>query len=114
MVLPECASHEARVRLEQICKKMKEKRLVFRGQELPGITVSVGVAELGGDLISADTLITAADAALYAAKHNGRDRIEIFSREFTQSAPIAAGLPPLNEAKSKPGVADQKEGHHAD
>jgi diguanylate cyclase (GGDEF)-like protein len=114
LVLPECASHEARARLEQICLKIKEKRLLFRGQELPGITVSVGVAELGGDLISADTLITAADAALYAAKHNGRDRIEIFSREFAQSAPIAADLPPLDGAKSKLVVADQEEGYHAD
>ncbi|SFL06958.1 GGDEF domain-containing protein [Methylorubrum salsuginis] len=46
--------------------------------ELPGVgqrTCSFGVAErIAGE--SADGLLARADAALYAAKHNGRDRVE--------------------------------------
>jgi len=42
--------------------------------ELPGLTVSVGVACSGRDGTTARELLTAADAALYAAKRLGRDR----------------------------------------
>ena len=90
LILPECAIDEAHTRLTQICGEMKAKTIVFHGQALPSVTLSVGLAEMGDDLVSADTLITAADAALYAAKHNGRDRVEIFSREIAKAAPMAA------------------------
>ena len=90
LVLPECDPPEARTRLEQICLAMKEKKLVFHNQELPSVKMSGGVVGLGGDLTSADALISAADTALYAAKHNGRDRIETWSREIAQAATAAA------------------------
>ena len=40
-------------------------------------TLSAGIAE-SEELSSLDTLIGQADAALYRAKHNGRDRVEIY------------------------------------
>jgi len=46
------------------------------GVALPPVTVSVGVAEMqSGDTLSA--LIAAAEAALYRAKFNGRNRVEL-------------------------------------
>jgi diguanylate cyclase (GGDEF)-like protein len=46
-------------------------------REIPGlgVTVSVGLARLGADTPSLDRLIARADAALYAAKHAGRNRV---------------------------------------
>lgn len=46
-------------------------------RETPGlsVTVSVGLAMLGADTPSLDRLIARADAALYAAKHAGRNRV---------------------------------------
>ncbi|WP_170162337.1 sensor domain-containing diguanylate cyclase [Caldimonas tepidiphila] len=41
------------------------------------VTVSVGVAVLRRDMEDLATLLRAADAALYAAKQNGRDRVEV-------------------------------------
>ncbi|TAN79873.1 MAG: diguanylate cyclase, partial [Gallionella sp.] len=47
------------------------------GQTLPGVTVSLGLAmfpEHGNDR---ETLLQAADLALYEAKHSGRDRMAV-------------------------------------
>jgi len=44
------------------------------------ITASFGVADTGGDE-SPDELFRRADQALYAAKANGRDRVEIMKKE---------------------------------
>jgi two-component system cell cycle response regulator len=43
------------------------------------VTVSLGVATTAGDLMHADELLRAADEALYMAKKNGRNRVEVGS-----------------------------------
>ena len=85
LVLPECDVNEAQVRLRQICLEFKRRTLVFRGRPLPNVTMSIGLAQLGEDLASSDNLISAADRALYTAKREGRDTIEIFSKEVRQT-----------------------------
>jgi diguanylate cyclase (GGDEF)-like protein len=94
LVLPDCDLNGARARLRQIRLEIKRKTIVFHGQALPSVTMSVGLAQLGGDLASADALITAADEALYAAKRNGRDRIEIFRSQIRQTAPMLPSAQP--------------------
>jgi PleD family two-component response regulator len=60
-----------RVRIEMLC-------LVLEQAPLAALSASFGVAELrvGGD--SFDALFTRADQALYAAKHAGKDRVEVW------------------------------------
>ena len=52
-------------------------RATIEGGVFPNrpITVSVGVAALGGQIADPDTLLQAADKALYAAKRGGRNRV---------------------------------------
>ncbi|MSP13408.1 MAG: diguanylate cyclase [Chloroflexi bacterium] len=46
----------------------------YRGQSLGGITVSIGVSVFPAHGRSVDAILSAADGALYRAKHTGRDR----------------------------------------
>jgi two-component system cell cycle response regulator len=48
---------------------------VANDSEAPVVTVSVGVATFPNDAVDADGLVRAADAALYASKRAGRDRV---------------------------------------
>jgi diguanylate cyclase (GGDEF)-like protein len=66
-------------RLAQICEGIKDTRYACRGLPLPGVTLSVGVAQYPDHARTVDGLIRAADRALYAAKKAGRDRIEVVS-----------------------------------
>ena len=47
------------------------------GRRSAHITVSVGVAGFSGQALSADELVRHADKALYAAKHKGKNRLEV-------------------------------------
>jgi diguanylate cyclase (GGDEF)-like protein len=50
-----------------------------RAQEVTiSVTVSIGIAELAPKPDSLETLLGRADAALYGAKHAGRDRVRLF------------------------------------
>jgi diguanylate cyclase (GGDEF)-like protein len=42
------------------------------------LTISIGVATYPSGATSKDMLIKSADNALYTAKHNGKNRVEIF------------------------------------
>src|SRR5262245_58620457 len=59
-------------RIKEICRDVKQKHHVCQGQELPGVTLSVGLAEYPLHARTVDGLIRAADQALYAAKKAGR------------------------------------------
>ena len=63
---------------------------VEAGGRLVGTTVSVGVAETGPGTRTADDLFAAADSALYAAKHGGRNRVAAAPRTWTAAAPVHA------------------------
>lgn len=88
VVLAECDALEAKRRLGEVCRRIRREPLQFEGRRLPAVTLSVGVAELSTDLVEAEALIAAADAALYAAKKSGRDRI-VAHRAAEADAPAA-------------------------
>ncbi len=62
-------------RAEQIRARVAAVRAEIRGRELPGPTISGGIAMYPEHGASASSLIHAADAALYDAKRAGRDRV---------------------------------------
>ncbi len=54
-------------------------RRCFEGPEgqLASVTISAGLAELDPEMDAPEALLAAADRALYRAKQNGRDRVEL-------------------------------------
>jgi len=78
LLLPDCDLDPAYQRISDISAKARRRAYVLRGRSLPGTTVSAGLAVLSDTLSTSESLITAADKAMYAAKRMGRDRAECF------------------------------------
>ncbi len=70
------------------------KRASGRRREQTGVTVSIGVAESSARLTTSGLVTNAADQALYRAKQNGRNRIEIAApaarRSTAKDDPVVA------------------------
>jgi len=59
---------------ERIRCAIETHAFIYEGKRLP-VTTSLGVAELRADIESAQTLLRAADKALYQAKQTGRNKV---------------------------------------
>ena len=75
VILPTADLNAAHARGERIRSKLRELTVLHQGQSLGMITVSVGVSALPEHGTSPKELLEAADAALYRAKREGRDRV---------------------------------------
>ncbi len=74
-VLPETDLASAAVLAERIRMEIASEIFIW-GQEQFNVTVSLGVAEYSEGAKSLETLVGRADAALYRAKREGRNRVE--------------------------------------
>jgi len=77
VILPMADLKASQARAERIRSKLRELTVMHQGQSLGMITVSVGVAELPQHGTSPRELLETADAALYRAKREGRDRVVV-------------------------------------
>ena len=75
IILPETSLEKARQRAEQLRLGVKNVCIHFRGHTLDTITLSLGVSVFPQHGLTAETLLRTADAALYRAKAEGRDRV---------------------------------------
>jgi diguanylate cyclase (GGDEF)-like protein len=73
--LPGASVDVARTMGERIRRAVESQPVHVEGQLIP-VTVSVGVAMLAGRAEESSELVRRADAALYRAKSNGRNRVE--------------------------------------
>ena len=92
VLLPQTGADRAAGLAERIAQKFHRDRQA-RFPEVRA-TLSIGIASLrGSGAETADNLIRSADRALYAAKHQGKDRIELTAGEGETSsvAPTAVG-----------------------
>ena len=71
---------------ELVAEKLRAAVASARGEGVPPLTVSIGLAQLHRSDRELDNLLRRADAALYAAKDGGRDRVA--------TAPVPADVPP--------------------
>ena len=87
LVLPKMPLDIARERGTYLLKLFSERVVVF-GTLRIRITTSIGVATVPQHSDSADGLVRCADAALYLAKHNGRNRMVTFGDEVSPGGRI--------------------------
>jgi len=74
ILLPQTSAEEAAQIGERIRKKIERTEFSERR-----VTASIGIASASGDVDTPRDLISAADVALYAAKDQGRNNVQIFN-----------------------------------
>jgi len=76
LLLPETGLSEAGILAERIRKKV-ESTVTMTEHGPVRCTISIGVAQLSGQLPDSDRLLKAADRAMYQAKQDGRNRVRL-------------------------------------
>lgn len=77
LVLPEAAVDGAARRAEQLRQAVSRLGIPYQGRVIGPVTVSIGVAAFPDHGDDTRALIHAADAALYQAKREGRNRVSV-------------------------------------
>ena len=75
LILHGSTLEDAKLRLDSLRRAVRQTRIAYRGGELPAITVSIGVTAAEATETDAMALLNQADAALYQAKAQGRNRV---------------------------------------
>ncbi|MHB8875470.1 MAG: diguanylate cyclase [Myxococcaceae bacterium] len=74
IVMPEAGAENARTFAEKLRKLIEDHPFEFESKDIP-VTVSIGVADMTGDMTEPLQFIKVADANLYKAKKAGRNRV---------------------------------------
>lgn len=77
VMLPETTQQGALTVMERVRERIESTALELEGGQRVQITVSIGLSAIGDPDEGIDTLLKRADEALYAAKHQGRNRIAL-------------------------------------
>ena len=74
IIMPEAGPENARRFAEKLRRLVEDHAFAFEGKDIK-VTVSVGVADMTGDMTEPLQFIKAADSQLYKAKKGGRNRV---------------------------------------
>ncbi len=77
VLLPETGEDEALVLANKLCKRVRENVFIGNGGEELRVTTSIGVVGYAAGQASPEEMLKLCDEALYEAKHNGRNRVEL-------------------------------------
>ncbi len=75
VILPEANAEQAMHHADELRLALSQLSVPFAGKTLPPITASIGVASYPIDGVAGAALLRKADAALYRAKREGRNRV---------------------------------------
>jgi diguanylate cyclase (GGDEF)-like protein len=94
VVIPGCDLVDAQHQAERLRASVRGQPITLSEASLP-VTISLGVAATSEPKSTdPESLLRAADAALYLAKHNGRDRVESSTEAAVRKAPLEAPAEP--------------------
>lgn len=85
LILPEAPLDAAQRRAEQLRDEVAHLKVPHRGEDLGPVTLSMGVAAFPRHGPTGDAVLRAADAALYQAKREGRNRVVIARGQASKS-----------------------------
>ncbi len=88
LILPEMSLEHVLERAEQLREGIKLLNIRHQGQSLPPPTLSVGVAMFPDHGSLSQTVLNAADAALYSAKRLGRDRVVVADQRAAEGTSV--------------------------
>ncbi|MES2261410.1 MAG: diguanylate cyclase [Pseudomonadota bacterium] len=77
VLLPDCNRTDARLIAQRICDAFAQHSVQLDDGTVLGATVSIGVCCEAHTSAAISTMLSAADAALYKAKEQGRNRVEL-------------------------------------
>jgi diguanylate cyclase (GGDEF)-like protein/PAS domain S-box-containing protein len=86
VVLPTADLRASEARAQRIREKLRNLVVMDHGRSLGVITASIGVAALPNQGTNEKELLQAADAALYRAKREGRDRVVVADAPAAEAA----------------------------
>jgi diguanylate cyclase (GGDEF)-like protein len=85
ILLPQTPINEAEVIAERIRQRVQTTTFPHgKTQPLGAVTISIGVSTLGKHIDTAERVIAAADRALYSAKNQGKNRVELYRENLTR------------------------------
>jgi len=90
VILVETTPEIALQRADDIRTGIKQIEILHDGRRLGHITASVGVVSASAEIFEPDSLLRAADSALYQSKEKGRDCVTVASPSPSDSAHAAA------------------------
>lgn len=76
IILPNCEKSGGIETAKRIQHQLARQPLIFKGKEIP-VTLSIGICTLTSTHENFEQLVNDADQAMYRAKNNGRNRIEV-------------------------------------
>lgn len=90
IILPMASAQSTQARAERMRSRLRELTVLYQGRSLSQITASFGVAAVPEHGTEPSRLLQAADAALYRAKREGRDRVVIADSRLVTDAQYRA------------------------
>jgi diguanylate cyclase (GGDEF)-like protein len=87
LILPETTPEDAVALAEELRALVMQEPLRIAGSQEIKATISIGIAGGRGSQLQLDMIVDRADAAMYAAKSQGRNRTYLF-REVDEGAPV--------------------------
>ncbi|GAA4879088.1 sensor domain-containing diguanylate cyclase [Ferrimonas pelagia] len=108
ILCPETDITQAQELAERLLIRIGAQELIHSGQSLGRVTVSGGIACNEGSEISVEALIKQSDDALYRAKENGRNRVELANQPTLDA--VTDAPEPANNTTRFPVITE----HHDD
>jgi diguanylate cyclase (GGDEF)-like protein len=73
LIMPDCSLEEGIARANALCRGVRDVPIARKEYGIESVTLSFGVAAMPGNGSTREELINAADSAMYASKHAGRN-----------------------------------------